>query len=100
MVVQELSWDIIEAMQQIDVEAQIEMLQTIQKSKPILVVTHIHQGSQADHMEWQVGELIITANSKGVHTLEEFQKVLEKKQNDYILLECRNGKIGYFFNKT
>ncbi len=100
MVIQELSWDIIEAMQKIDVDAQIEMLQTIQKNKPTLVVTHIHQGTQADQMEWPVGELIITANGKGIHTLEEFQKVLDKNKNDHVLLECRTGRIGYFFNEV
>jgi S1-C subfamily serine protease len=98
MVIQELSFDIIEAMQKIDSDSQIEMLQTIQKNKPILVVTHIHQGTQADEMEWPVGELIISANGKGIHTLAELQKVLDKNKNGTILLECRNGRIGYFLN--
>ena len=98
MVIQELSWDIIESMQKIDVDSQIEMLQTIQKNKPTLAVTFIHQGSQADQMEWPVGELIISANGKGIHTLEELQKVLDKNKNNHVLLECRDGRLGYFFN--
>jgi len=98
MIIQELSFDIIEAMQKIDSDAQIQMLQTIEKSKPTLVVTHIHQGTQADEMEWPVGDLIVSANGKGIHTLKELQKVLDKNRNGNVLLECRNGRIGYFSN--
>ena len=96
MIIQELSFDIIDAMQKIDTDAQIQMLQTIEKNKPTLVVTHIHQGTQADAMEWPVGELIISANGKGIHTLKELQKVLDKNKDGNVLLECRNGRIGYF----
>jgi serine protease Do len=96
MIIQELSIDIIEAMQEIDAVSQIEMLQTIELEKPTLVVTHIHQGTQADELEWPAGELIVTANEEEVHTLNELQEVLEKNKNGTVLLECRNGRIGYF----
>ncbi|MFC1588910.1 S1C family serine protease [Pseudomonadota bacterium] len=96
MIIQELSYEIIEAMRQIDPNAQIEMLQTIDQEKPTLVVTHIHQGSQVDELEWPVGELIVTANEEEVHTLDELQAVLDKNKDGEILLGCRNGRIGYF----
>ena len=99
MIIQELSFDIIQAMQKMDADAQIEMLQTIEKDKPTLVVTHIHQGTQADNMEWPVGELVISANEKKIHTLNELQSILNKNKNGTVLLECRNGRIGYFSNK-
>jgi len=99
MVIQELSFDIIEAMQKIDTDSQIQMLKTIDNNKPTLVVTHIHQGTQADELEWPVGELIIGANGKGIHTLSELQKVLDKEKNDTVLLECLGGRIGYFINR-
>lgn len=96
MIVQQLSFEIIEAMREIDTNAQIDMLQTIDQEKPMLVVTHIHQGSQADDMEWPVGELIIEANGKEIHTLDELQETINNNKAGAILLKCRNGRIGYF----
>ena len=96
MIIQELSYEIIEAMRQIDANAQIDMLQTIDQEKPMLVVTHIHQGAQADDIDWPVGEMIVSANEKEVHTLDELQKILDESKGDAVLLECRNGRIGYF----
>jgi hypothetical protein len=72
------------------------MLQTIEQEKPVLVVTHIHQGPQADEMEWPVGEMIVTANEEETYTLDELKKVLDKNVNGTVLLECRDGAIGYF----
>ena len=96
MIIQELSYEIIEAMRQIDANAQIAMLKTIDQEKPMLVVTHIHQGTQADEIEWPVGEMIVTANDKEVYTLDELQAVLDKSKGSAALLECRDGRIGYF----
>jgi serine protease Do len=96
MIIQELSIEIIEAMRNVDTNTQIAMLQTIEQEKPVLVVTHIHQGTQADEMEWSVGEIIVTANEAGIHTLDELKKVLENNVNGSVLLECRDGAIGYF----
>lgn len=96
MIIQELSYEIIEAMRQIDANAQIDMIQTIDQEKPMLVVTHINQGEQADEIEWPVGEMIVAANDEEVHTLSELQILLDKKKGGTMLLECRNGRIGYF----
>ena len=96
MIIQELSFEIIDAMYHIDANAQIDMLQSIDEDKPMLVVTHIHLGTQADEMEWPPGELIVTANEKEVHTLKELQEVLNENKKGTLLLECRNGRIGYF----
>jgi len=96
MIIQQLSCEIIEAMREIDTNAQIDMLQTIDQDKPMLTVTHVHQGSQADDMEWPSGELIISANDQQVHTLEELQAIIEQSRGGRLLLECRNGRIGYF----
>lgn len=96
MIVQELSFEIIEAMIHVDANAQIDMLQSIDDEKPMLVVTHIEQGTQADEMEWPAGELIVTANQKEVHTLKELLNILHENKKGTVLLECRNGRIGYF----
>jgi serine protease Do len=96
MIIQELSVEIIEAMRDVDANAQIDMLQTIEQEKPVLVVTHIHQGTQADEMEWPAGELIVTANAEEICTLDELKRILDKNRNGAVLLECRNGRIGYF----
>ncbi len=96
MIIQELSFEIIEAMRDVDANAQIDMLQSIDEDEPMLVVTHIHQGTQADEMEWPVGELIVTANEQAVHTLKELRGILNDNKNGVVLLECRNGRIGYF----
>lgn len=96
MIIQELSYDIIEAMHEIDNFAQIDMLQRIGQEKSTLAVTHIHQGSQADEMEWNVGALIVTANDQEIHTLDELQAIIEKNINGSVLLECRHGDIGFF----
>ena len=96
MIIQELSFDIIEAMHQIDANAQLEMLKTIDQDKPSLVVTHIHQGSQADEMEWYIGELIATINDIEIYTLGELKAILSKCKNSAVPLECRNGRIGNF----
>jgi S1-C subfamily serine protease len=96
MIIQELSVEIIEAMRDVDANAQIDMLQTIEQEEPTLVVTHIHQGTQADEMEWSVGEMIVTANEEEIHTLDELKNVLGRNLNGTVLLECRNGMIGYF----
>lgn len=61
-----------------------------------MVVTHIHQGTQADEMEWSLGEMIVTANDEEVYTLDELKDVLERNAGGTLLLECRNGLIGYF----
>ena len=96
MIIQELSFEIIEAMHEVDANARIDMLQIIDHEKPMLVVTHIHQGTQADEMEWPPGELIVTANDEEIHTLDDFEKIMQKNANNFLLLECRNGRIGYF----
>jgi S1-C subfamily serine protease len=96
MIIQPLSYEIITAIQEVDPHAQIQMIQTIDQDKSMLVVTHIYQGTQADRMEWPIGELIIKANNRRIHTLEELQKILEKNMGGAVLLECRNGRIGYF----
>ena len=96
MIIQELSFDIIEAMREVDANAQIEMLQTTGQEKPVLVVTDIHQGSQADEMEWFVGELIVKANEQEVHSINELEEIVNKNRSGSVLLECHNGEIGYF----
>ncbi len=96
MIVQELSFDIIEAMHQVDANAQLEMLQTIGEEKPVLVVTHIHQGTQADEMDWSVGELIARANNREVHTVKEIKAIADDTALSDVLLECRSGTIGCF----
>lgn len=96
MIVQPLSFEIIQAIQEVDPYAQIEMLKILDRDKPMLVVTHIHQGTQTDEMEWPLGELIIKANDQEIHTLEELQKVIENSSKKAILLECMSGTIGYF----
>ena len=96
MIIQELSIDIIEAIREIDTTAQIDMLQMIEAEKSTLTVTHIHQGSQADQMEWPLGELIISANDEEIHSLDELQKIIDNNKNAFVLLECRHGRIGYF----
>jgi len=96
MIIQELSFEIIEAMSEIDANARIDMLQIIDQSQPILAVTHIHQGMQADEMEWPVGELIIKVNEQKVHSLKELKTMLDQNKNGNILFECRNGRIGCF----
>lgn len=96
MIIQQLNIEIIEAMREVDVSAQIDMLQTIEHKKPMLVVTHVHQGTQADEMEWSVGEMIVSANAQEVHTLGELQQIIDNCVSGTVLLECRNGRIGYF----
>lgn len=96
MIIQELSFEIIEAMNNIDANARIDMLQVIDQEKPTLAVTHIHQGSQADKMEWPVGELVVRANEQDVHSLDELQAILDSHKTEPLLLECRNGRLGYF----
>jgi S1-C subfamily serine protease len=70
------------------------MLQIIDQEKPVLTVTHVYQGTQADDMEWPVGELIVKANEQEIHSLHELKDIIGSSKN--ILLECRNGRIGYF----
>jgi S1-C subfamily serine protease len=96
MIIQQLSFEIIDGMREIDTNAQIDMIQTIDQEKPVLVVTHIHQGTQADKMEWPPGELIVKANEADIHTLAELQTILEQNRGGAVMLECRNGRIGYF----
>ena len=94
MIIQELSFEIIEAMHEVDANARIDMLQIIDQDKPALAVTHVYQGTQADDMEWPVGELIVKANEQDIHSLNELKDIIGTSNS--ILLECRNGRIGYF----
>lgn len=96
MIIQPLSYEIIQAIQFVDPYAQIEMLQTIDQEKPMLVVTHIYQGTQADEVEWPLGELIIKANDHEIHTIEALRKIIGKNKGGTVLLECLSGTIGYF----
>lgn len=96
LIIQKLSFEIIEAMRDIDANARIDMLQIIDQDEPILVVTHVYQGTQADKMEWPVGELIIKANEQDIHTLSDLKLILNENKNGSILLECLNGRIGYY----
>lgn len=96
MIIQELSFEIVEAMNGIDANAHIDMLQVIDQEKPVLVVTHVHQGTQADEMEWPVGELIVKVNNQQIHSLDEMEKVFDENKGGHLLMECRNGRIGYF----
>jgi serine protease Do len=96
LIIQELSFEIIEAVHEIDINAHIDMLQIIDQDKPVLAVTHVYQGTQADDMEWPVGELIVKANDQEIHTLTELKAILDDNEKGSILLECRNGRLGYF----
>jgi S1-C subfamily serine protease len=96
MIIQPLSFEIIQVIKEVDPIAQLEMLQTIDQDKPMLVVTHIYQGTQADEMEWPLGELIIKANNRRIHTLDELNAILKKNQGGAVLIECRSGTLGYF----
>ncbi|MBY5951176.1 trypsin-like peptidase domain-containing protein [Algoriphagus marincola] len=96
MVIQPLSFEIIQAIQEVDPFAQIEMLKILDQEKPVLVVTHIHQGTQADQMEWPLGELIQKVNEQEVHTLSELKKALKSSKEKSILMECQSGTFGYF----
>lgn len=96
MVIQPLSFEIIQAIQEVDPFAQIEMLKILDQEKPVLVVTHIHQGTQADQMEWPLGELILKVNEQEVHTLSELKKALKSSKEKSILMECQSGTFGYF----
>ena len=96
MIIQPLSFEIIQVIKEVDPTAQLEMLQTIDQDKPALVVTHIYQGTQADEMEWPLGELIIKANNRRIHTLDDLKKIVKKNQGAAVLMECRSGRIGYF----
>lgn len=96
MIIQPLSFEIIQVIKEVDPIAQLEMLQTLDQDKPMLVVTHIYQGTQADEMEWPLGELIIKANNRRIHTLDELNAILKKNQGGAVLIECRSGTLGYF----
>ncbi|MBL7002869.1 MAG: trypsin-like peptidase domain-containing protein [Gammaproteobacteria bacterium] len=96
LTVQKLSYEIIEAMDGIDNNAQIDMLQMVDKQNPTIVVTHVNQGSQADEMDWPIGDIILKANGKRINHLSQLKKILEDGSIEPILLECRNGRIGYF----
>ncbi len=99
MIIQQLTYEIIEAMAEIDTNAQIEMLKLIDQEKSMLVVTHIYQGTQAEEVDWPIGELIVKVNEKDINTLEELQQELENNNDDRVLLECKNGRIGYFIKQ-
>ncbi|WP_439473417.1 S1C family serine protease [Algoriphagus formosus] len=96
MVIQPLSFEIIQAIQEVDPYAQIEMLKILDQEKPVLVVTHIHQGTQADQMEWPLGELILKVNEQEVHSLSELKKALKGPSGEAVLMECQSGTFGYF----
>lgn len=96
MIVQPLSFEIIQAIQEVDPYAQFELIKIIDQDLPALVVTHIYQGTEADEMEWSIGEVILKAGDQTVHTLAEFQSVLMDNRGKAILLECMSGTIGYF----
>jgi hypothetical protein len=96
MIIQQLSFEIIDGMREIDTNAQIDMIQLMDQDEPVLAVTHVHQGTQADDMEWPPGEVIVKANEAEVHTLAELQAVVDGSAGGNVLLECRNGRIGYF----
>ena len=96
MIIQPLSFEIIHAIQEVDPYAQIEMLKILDQEQPMLVVTHIHHGTQADQMEWPLGELILKVNEQEVHTLDELKKALNATNDKAVLMECQSGTIGYF----
>jgi len=96
LIIQELSFEIIEAVHEIDINAHIDMLQIIDQDEPVLAVTHVYQGTQADDMEWPVGEIIVKANDRQIHSLTELKAILDENKKGSVLLECRNGRLGYF----
>jgi S1-C subfamily serine protease len=96
MIIQQLSFEIIDGMREIDTNAQIDMIQLMDREQPALAVTHIHQGSQAHEIEWPPGEVISKANETAVYTLDELGTLLKQNAGDAVLLECHNGRIGYF----
>ena len=96
MVIQELSYEIIEAIGQIAPSIQFELLQRVDFEKPTLVITHIKQSSQADDIEWSVGDMILIANNKEVNSLIELKAIIDNNKSDTLLLECANKRIGYF----
>lgn len=96
MIIQELSFDIMEAMRAIDPFAQINMVKMIDVDESILVVTYIHQGTQADEISFPVGELIKEVNGLEVHTLNQLSDILKSCKNGKVIFECESGFIGYF----
>ena len=60
----------------------------LQHNPDMVYFTGIHHVNDA--------ELIIKANEQEVHTLNGLQDVLNRNRDGAVLLECHNGRIGYF----
>ena len=99
MVVQELSYEIISALENTDQDLQLDFMKRLDSKLPWIVVTYFEQDREGIQMEWSLGEIITSIDDKKVHSLEDLLKVtnqLKKEKKKKVLLKCASGKLGYY----
>lgn len=101
MILQELSLEIVDALQEINVPKEVfyEAFKTLEDREACVMLTHIYQGSQADKMEWSLGEIISEIEGKKIYTLKDIIQILSEQaslKKEGVLIETRTGAIGYF----
>lgn len=99
MILQELSFEIIEAFSQVDPHIYLELVRRIESKKPLLCVTFVEQGTPCEDIAIDMGDLIAKVNDHEITSLAGLEKTLhnlvEKGERD-ILFEFIDGKIAHF----
>ena len=99
MVVQELSYETITALESTDHDLQVDFIRRLESDRPWLVVTLFEQESQADKMGWMLGEILVNIEGQAVHSLEDLRETLNQyksEQKKHLFMKCASGRIGYF----
>jgi serine protease Do len=99
MVMQELSFEVITALESTDHDLQVDFIRRLESDRTWLVVTLFDQDSQADRMGWALGEILVKVQDREIHTLEELREWLHemrKRGTSKVSIKCASGRLGYF----
>jgi serine protease Do len=95
MVIQILSFEIIEAFALVDPLYSTNILKRFNENKERLVITHIETDSDAHLQEWDIGEVIESINDHKVLGLDDFIKRINNTKGK-IKIKSETGAIAFF----
>lgn len=96
MVMQDLTFEIINAINTIEPALSAELILHLNDQHPVVIVTYVDKGGQADKQDWNFTELIKTANGHEVRGIQDFKNFLKNNKMSPITLETHRGILGVF----
>jgi len=96
MIMQDLTFEIINSVSSIDPILSTELILHLNDLHPVVIVTYIDKGGQADKQDWGFSEIIKTVNGKDLRGISELKSLLDDKMTKEFIFESFIGTVGVF----